>query len=92
MQARANTRERFPSVAKFGIVVIAVGIVFDAVVHAGLIGDGGLVIAGFSLPEHAAHLIGLVGMVITLAGVVMYGARTSRRHEPPKGGSADAVR
>ena len=39
--------------------------------------------------EHAAHLLGLVGMVLVLAGVVLHGARRQLRRAAAKPGGLD---
>lgn len=54
---------------------------------------GELAIAGFTVSEHAAHLVVIVGMVLLLAGVVIDGLRASHRRDPRRERSGhDAVR
>ena len=54
----------------------------DLPYHAGLAGaEAHHHEIGFSLQEHGAHLMGLIGMVVALAGVVIDGARRPRRKE-----------
>lgn len=87
-----------PLISKIGGAVIAVGVVLDTIVHVFLVQSGQATIAGFSLPEHAAHLVVLVGMVLVLGGVMVQGARLSRdRREEidardQKEGEAHAIR
>src|SRR4051794_22340019 len=69
---------RLPLVSRLGGVVIVTGIVLDTIVHVFLEHDGEATIAGFSVPEHAAHLVVLVGMILVIDGVMTYGARMSR--------------
>lgn len=40
-------------------------------------------------PEHAAHLLGVVGMVLVLSGVVVHGARRQLRRAAAKPGGLD---
>jgi hypothetical protein len=65
--------------ALVGVAIAFAGLGLDAVVH--LTATPHAHDAGFSLSEHGAHLIGLIGMVVALAGVVVHGAR--RGHRPP---------
>ena len=67
------------------VIVIAVGVVLDLVVHLAIPADGHQhVHSGFSPSEHTAHLVVMLGMTLTLAGVVADGARRQlqRRHRP----------
>ena len=75
-QARIRIHElgELPGAARAGIVVIVVGLVTDAFVHTlGVVTAGTL--AALVVEQHLAHLLVLVGMVITLAGVVHDGVR-----------------
>jgi uncharacterized protein YjeT (DUF2065 family) len=72
---------RLPVLTLIGLVLMAVGLVADLVVHA----------AHHHGPaEHAAHLVGLVGMVLVLAGVMAFGAR--RQLQQRNGGDRNAHR
>ena len=62
-----------PFAAQLGVVVIVLGTLGDVVAHAVLRGAG----QGFTVPQQTAHLVILLGMVLTLAGVV-----TTRRRRP----------
>jgi hypothetical protein len=76
---------RPPLVSLLGLAVIAVGVALDLVVHLALPADGHQHShAGFSPSEHTAHLVVMLGMTLTLAGVVIDGARHQlrRRHGP----------
>ena len=76
---------RPPLVSIAGVGVIAAGLVLDLLVHLTLpAASHHSAHAGFSLTEHAAHLVVMVGMALTLAGVVIDGARRQiQRREIP---------
>jgi hypothetical protein len=79
-----------PTAAKAGLGAILVGLVADATVHAlGVVTAGSL--AALVVEAHLAHLLVLVGMVITLAGVVVDGVRGGRLDRPGRR-SSHAVR
>jgi hypothetical protein len=80
----------FPIVGKVGIAIIAFGLLFDLVEHS--MGAPPTSGSGFSIGEHAAHLIVLAGMVAALFGVVSDGLRVSGRPRRPEGRSIDAIR
>ena len=62
-----------PAASRAGLALIVVAGLMDVVVQ--LVGtDAHAAHHGF-LPEHAAHLLGVIGMVLTLAGVLIHGAR-----------------
>ena len=63
----------FPAVSRLGLTAILVAGVVDVV--ALLLGTGAHGAHRGFVPEHAAHLLGVVGMVLTLAGVLIQGAR-----------------
>jgi hypothetical protein len=79
-----------PRLAKVGAATIAFGLVFDLSEHsfAPAVGTA----AGFSLGEHAAHLVILVGMVTVLVGVIADGIHSSGRPSRQKRSPRDAVR
>jgi hypothetical protein len=58
------------------------GALFDFSEHGFVSHANDLVIAGFPLAEHAAHLIVLIGMIAVLAGIVVDGIRISRSRSP----------
>ena len=59
-----------------GLVLMAAGGVLDVVVHLSSVSHHADASFG---GEHLAHLIGIAGMVLVLAGVVAHGARRHRR-------------
>ena len=61
-----------PPVSRAGLLLIVAAGIADVIVH--LAAGDHAEHHGFS-PEDAAHLLGVVGMVLVLAGVVTYGAR-----------------
>ena len=73
-----GSRPPFPTLSRFGIAVMVLGLLFDFVEH-DLAGSADASVRGFSLGEHAAHLVVLVGMVVVLAGIVRAGRRIQRR-------------
>lgn len=54
---------------RFGLLVIAFGVLLDAVAHG--VGD--------TASAHLGHVVVIVGMVLSLAGVVIDGTRQSVR-------------
>jgi hypothetical protein len=81
MHARLLELGALPRAAKLGVVVIVAGLLVDAWVH-----TLGVVTAGSALAlivqQHLAHLVVLVGMVMTLAGIVVDGVRRGRLDRP----------
>jgi uncharacterized membrane protein YidH (DUF202 family) len=95
LAAHARTRivelGDLPKAAKAGIVVIVAGLVTDAFVHTlGAVTAGTL--AALAVEQHLAHLLVLIGMVITLAGVVHDGVRGHDRLGRSARRSSHAVR
>ena len=77
-------RRRFPRLGWLGGAVMLAGLLLDAYVHA----TTRVVPGAFTAPQHGAHLVVLVGMVLLLAGVVYDGVRLSKgRVSRPEGGS-----
>ena len=81
-----NELRRIPSASKLGLAVMVFAGVLDVVVH---------LLAGphrghreFG-PEHLAHLSGIAGMVLVLAGVVIDGARRQLRQRAAHNGGFD---
>lgn len=66
---------RIPLVVLLGLLLMATGAVGDVVVHFGPVHDHGTGV----LDEHGAHLMGIAGMALVLAGVVTHGARRQLR-------------
>jgi hypothetical protein len=76
---------RFPWLSIAGLVVIGAGLalnVFVLLTPGVAVHEHGHAASGLS--EHTAHLVVLIGMVLTLAGVVIDGARRQipHRHTP----------
>ena len=77
-------RRRFPRLGWLGGLVMAAGLALDSYVHA----TTRVVPGAFTAPQHGAHLVVLIGMVLLLAGVVIDGVRRSNgRDARPEGGS-----
>ena len=62
--------------------MIGFGALFDLSEHGFVSHANDIVIAGFPLAEHAAHLVVLVGMVAVLVGIVVDGVRLNRGRTP----------
>ena len=67
-----------PGPTKVGLAVIGFGLLLDVTEHGFMSHANDVVVAGFPLAEHAAHLVVIVGMVLVLAGVVADGVRIHR--------------
>ena len=76
----------FPVLSRVGLLLMVAAGAFDVVVHLTAGEHAGH--HGFAA-EHAAHLLGVVGMVLVLAGVVTYGARRQLRRAAAKPGGLD---
>ena len=85
-QPRRPTRT-IPRLTKLGAATILFGFIFDLSEH-----SFAPVGAGFTLGEHAAHFVVLVGMVLGLAGVVADGLRHPGRTDRPERSSRNALR
>jgi hypothetical protein len=85
---RAPTR-RIPGLTKAGAATIAFGLVFDLSEHSFAAARA---TAGFSIGEHAAHLVVLVGMIMGLVGIIADGVRHPGRDDRPEGSDSSAVR
>jgi hypothetical protein len=77
-----------PGLTKLGAATIAFGLVFDLSEHSFAASAS----TGFSLGEHAAHLVVLVGMILGLVGIIADGVRHPGRADRPEGRDPDAVR
>jgi hypothetical protein len=90
VRARVLELQALPRPAKIGGAVIGLGLVFDAWVH-----TLGVVTTGSTLAviveQHIAHLVVLIGMVATLAGIVADGVQQGR-HVRPERRSSHAIR
>ena len=75
-----------PVTSRAGLLLMVVAGVGDVAVH--LVSGAHAGDDAFG-PEHAAHLLGVVGMVLLLAGVVTYGARRQLRRAAAKRGGLD---
>jgi hypothetical protein len=75
-----------PALSRVGLLLMVAAGAFDVVVHLAAGEHAGH--HGFGL-EHAAHLLGVVGMVLVLAGVVAYGACRQLRRVAIKPGGLD---
>ena len=75
-----------PAMSRAGLLLMVVAAIGDVAVHLVAADHAGH--HGFGL-EHAAHLLGVVGMVLVLAGVVIHGARRQLRHAAVKPGGLD---
>ena len=73
MDGRTPRSRPIPSLTKAGIATIAFGFVFDLSEHSFAPSTSG----AFTVGEHAAHLVVLIGMVLGLAGIVADGVRHS---------------
>ena len=69
---RVLVPHRPPLLTLLGVAIAIAGLGLDAVVH--LSAAAHHHDTGFSLTEHGAHLVGLIGMVVALAGIVISGA------------------
>jgi hypothetical protein len=65
---------RPPLLALVGVGIAVAGLGLDTFVHL-TTAEAHHHAVGFSLEEHGAHLVGLIGMVVALAGVVIDGVR-----------------
>ena len=70
---RAAGREfrRLPILARIGLAVMLLAFMADVVVHMSTVAH--VHSTGFDPQEHLAHLAGILGMVLVLAGVVIDG-------------------
>jgi hypothetical protein len=77
---------RLPPLMLIGLLVMATGGVLDVVIHLGPPGHG----AHSSLAtEHLAHVVGVAGMSLVLAGLVLHGARRHLRPRADRHGGLD---
>ena len=81
-----------PLAAKVGAAVMAAGLAFDLLAHTVLHSIHDELIGAFPLQEHFAHLVVVIGMVVVLAGIVVDGVHSQRRHVRQEGMARHAVR
>jgi hypothetical protein len=84
----AGPIRRIPGLTKAGAATIAFGLVFDLSEHSFATAQS----TGFSLGEHAAHLVVLVGMILGLVGIIADGVRHPGRVDRPEGSEPRAIR
>lgn len=77
----AREASGFPALTRIGLLVMVAAGALDVVVHLMASEHAGHHVFGV---EHAAHVLGVVGMVLVLAGVVAYGARRQLRRAAAK--------
>ena len=68
---------RPPLLALIGVGIAIFGLGLDTMVHL-TAAEAHHHDIGFSLQEHGAHLVGLIGMVVALTGVVIDGVRQGK--------------
>jgi len=85
----AGSSRPVPGLTKAGAATIAFGLVFDLSEHSFAAAQSS---PGFSIGEHAAHLVVLVGMVMGLVGIVADGVRHQGRVDRPERSDPHAVR
>ena len=76
----------FPALSRIGLQLMVAAGALDVIVHLAAGEHAGH--HGFG-PENVAHLLGIVGMVLVLAGVVIHGARRQLRRAAAKPGGLD---
>jgi hypothetical protein len=84
-----NRHRPIPGLTKLGAATIAFGLVFDLSEHSFAAASAS---TGFSVGEHAAHLVVLIGMILGLAGVIVDGVRNPGQPARPEGSDSRAVR
>ena len=77
--------KELPSVTVVGFGVMALAGVLEVLLFLAAGSQAGHLHGGFA-PERGAHLLGITGMVITLAGVVLEAARPPTRRTSAKTG------
>ena len=76
LREAARRLSNLPAVIAVGLLVIAIGLGLDGAVHLAAAGDHA---TGFGPLEHAAHAVVVVGMALTLAGIVTDGVRATKK-------------
>ena len=83
---RVREIRELPLLSRGGLLLMVAAGALDVVLHVAAgdhTGHHGVA------TEHAAHLLGVVGMVLVLAGVVIHGARRQFRRAAAKPGGLD---
>ena len=78
---------RLPVLMLAGLLVMAIGGLLDVMIHVTATAhahDADLV------SEHLAHAVGIAGMSLVLAGLVLHGARRHRRPRAARSGGLDS--
>jgi hypothetical protein len=86
MRRQLGEVRELPMVSRAGLLLTVAAGALDVSVHLASGDHAGH--HGFG-PEHAAHLLGVVGMALVLAGVVAFGARRQLRRAAAKPGGLD---
>lgn len=86
MRRPIRDAQSFPLLSRAGLLLMLVAGALDVFVH--LVSGDHAAHHGFG-PEHAGHLLGVVGMVLVLSGVMVYGARRQLRRAAAKPGGLD---
>lgn len=81
-----RTARRLPIVLIIGLLAMVIAGILDVVLHLSSSGHAGHHVPA---PEHLAHLVGMAGMVLILAGVVMHGLRRQLRQRAARNGGFD---
>jgi hypothetical protein len=84
---RLRALRRLPVAVLIGLAVMAVGGVLDVVIH---LGPAEHHVHQGVVSEHVAHLVGIAGMTLVLAGVVIHGVRSHRRPPTANHGGSDS--
>jgi len=71
---------RLPLAMILGLALMAAGGVLDIAIHLGPAAAEHHHVHESFASAHAAHLVGIAGMALVLAGVVVHGARRQRTH------------
>ena len=81
----ARDVRELPSVTVVGFGVIALAAVMEVLLYLAAANPAAHPHGGFA-PERGAHLLGIIGMVLALAGVVIEAARRPNRRSSAKTG------
>ena len=81
----ARDARDLPSVTVVGFGVLGLAAVMEVLLYLAAGNPGGHEHGGFA-PEHEAHLLGIIGMVVTLAGVIHDAVRHPTRRSSAKTG------
>jgi hypothetical protein len=84
----ARDFRELPSVTVVGLGVLALAAVMEVLLYLATGKPAGHLHGGFA-PEQGAHLLGIIGMVLALAGVINDAARHPTRRSSAKTGGLD---